>query len=54
MHVDKGGATAKIWIDPPALARNLGYKPKELAVILEFVRENQKNFLDSWYGYFGT
>jgi hypothetical protein len=32
MHVDKGGATAKIWIDPPALARNLGYKPKELAI----------------------
>ncbi len=54
VHVDKGGATAKIWIDPPALARNLGYKPKELAIILEFVRENQKNLLDSWYGYFGT
>ena len=29
VHVDKGGASAKVWLENVALARNMGYKPRE-------------------------
>ena len=30
VHIDRGGATAKVWLDPVALAGNSGFSPREL------------------------
>ena len=54
VHVDKGGASAKVWLENVALARNMGYKPRELPGILEIVRANRERLWEAWHGHFGT
>ena len=34
IHVDKGGASAKVWLQPLSLAWNRGYTAKELSRVL--------------------
>jgi hypothetical protein len=45
VHVD--------WLKPISLARNLGFRPKELNKLQLLVEKHQKEFLEAWYGYFG-
>ena len=52
IHVDKGERSAKIWLDPVAVARNHGYRGTELGVILGVVQEHQRMMLEAWHGYF--
>jgi hypothetical protein len=54
VHVDRGGASAKFWLQPVALARNAGFRPVELGELLRAVAERQNAFLEAWHGYFGT
>ena len=54
VHVDAHGCTAKFWLRPTALARNVGFSPRELATLLAQVRERSDAFLEDWHGYFGT
>ena len=54
VHVDRGGASAKIWLESVAVARNMGYKPRELATIIEIVRARRGMMLEAWHGYFGA
>lgn len=53
VHVDKGGASAKIWLEDIAVSRNMGYKPRDLARVLELVREHRAMMLENWNGHFG-
>jgi hypothetical protein len=53
VHVDRGDASAKVWLEPLALARNLGFRPRELTRILALVREHRTQLLETWHGYFG-
>jgi len=34
IHVDRGGASAKIWLERVEVARNIGFAPHELGDIL--------------------
>ena len=54
VHVDKGGASAKVWPEPVALASNVGYPARELRTILRLVRERQTELLEAWHEFFGT
>jgi hypothetical protein len=54
IHVDRGGASAKVWLEPVALASNAGYPARELGAILRLVRERQPELLEAWHGFFGT
>lgn len=54
VHLDKGGASAKVWLEPVALASNVGYAARDLGVILRLVREHQPEFLEAWHEFFGT
>ena len=54
VHVDARGCTAKFWLRPVTLARNIGFSARELAVLLPYVRERADAFLEAWHGYFGT
>ena len=54
VHVDRDEASAKFWLRPVALARNLGFNPRELRAVERLVLENQDTFLRAWNEYFGT
>ena len=53
IHIDRERYSAKFWLEPVALARNIGFSPQELRKLEKLVRENQTELLEAWYGYFG-
>ncbi|MGE5679813.1 MAG: DUF4160 domain-containing protein [Bacillota bacterium] len=52
IHVDKDGNSAKFWLDPVSLARDIGFNAKELRVIQDIIQDNQSFMLEKWNGYF--
>lgn len=51
VHVSRAEFTSKLWLDPVALARNEGYRVKELGTIISHVREHRLMLLEAWHGY---
>lgn len=54
IHVDRDELSAKFWLEPVDLARNVGFRPRELRKLKAVVLEHQQQFLEAWYGYLGT
>lgn len=54
VHIDRDDATAKYWLSPVGLARNIGFNPRDLRLIEGKVIEEQVKFLEAWRDYFGT
>jgi hypothetical protein len=54
IHVDRDDLTAKFWLEPVELARNIGFRAHELRMIQALVAEHQDLFLEAWNGHFGT
>lgn len=54
VHVDRGAASAKFWLEPVGLARNVGFRAHELGTISRMVREQRTALLEAWHGYFGS
>ncbi len=54
VHVDRDDQTAKFWLRPLALARNLGFSAKELGRIERILREREREVLEAWNEHFGT
>ena len=52
VHVDRDLQSAKFWLAPVALARNLGFSPKELRTIERMLIENEKDLLEAWNDHF--
>jgi hypothetical protein len=50
---DRDGATAKFWLSPVRLARNIGFNARELNVLEAKVVEQQVAFSEASHGYFG-
>jgi hypothetical protein len=48
MHVDRDDQSAKFWLAPVALARNLGFGPAELRRVHRLVVENRTFLLEKW------
>ena len=48
MHVDRDDQSAKFWLAPVALARNLGFGPAELRRVHRLVVENRIFLLEKW------
>jgi hypothetical protein len=53
VHVDRNDESAKFWLRPVALARNLGFSATELRRVQRFVEDHEVELLEAWYGYFG-
>lgn len=49
IHVDRDDQSAKFWLEPVALARNLGFGPAELRRVQRLVAENQVVLLEKWH-----
>jgi hypothetical protein len=47
IHVDRDNLSAKVWLQPVALARNVGFSAHELTRILKLVEENRQLLLEA-------
>jgi hypothetical protein len=52
VHIDRDNLSAKFWLNPVQLARNLGFSPKDLRVIEGMIIEHQQQLQEKWDGYF--
>ncbi|MDT0175991.1 DUF4160 domain-containing protein [Enterobacter sp. BRE11] len=52
IHVDKEGATAKIWLHDLSVARSVGFASHELRELQRLVKENQNHLQEAWDAYF--
>jgi hypothetical protein len=53
IHVDRERFSAKFWLRPLALARNLGFNPKELRLLQRMIEEHRSVFVEIWHEYHG-
>ncbi len=53
IHVDRDNLSAKFWLQPVALARNVGFRPPELRRVQSLVEEHQTELLEAWHEHFG-
>ena len=54
IHIDRDNLSAKFWLEPVALAKNIGFRPKELRKLESLVRDNQSKLVEAWNGYFSN
>ena len=52
--VDRDDLSAKFWLQPLALARNLGFPLHELRRIRTLIEDNHKKLLEAWHGHLGA
>lgn len=53
VHVRKGGAIAKIWLEPEvALQDSMGFNAGELRTIMKVVELRQQQFVEAWNDHF--
>lgn len=50
IHVDRDRLSAKLWLRPLSLARNLGSGAAELGKLQSLGVEHQERFLEAWDG----
>ena len=53
VHIVKGRAGAKVWLDPLELDHSRGYNERELRALLRIVDENRTEWMRSWNDFFG-
>lgn len=53
IHIDRGDDTAKIWLEPVAPARVVGYSQRELNILLRKVEEEKDHIREAWREHFG-
>ncbi|MBC2651707.1 DUF4160 domain-containing protein [Novosphingobium aerophilum] len=53
IHVDRGSASLKAWLDPVAVARNVGFRAHEIGGILAMVEDHRSTLLEAWHEHFG-
>ena len=54
IHVDRDDSSAKFWLQPVGLARNLGFSSAELRRIQRIIVEHQTMLLEAWHGHHGA
>ena len=53
VHVDRGEATIKVWLDPVEVARSRGFRAHEIGGIVTLVEEHRTTLLEAWHEHFG-
>ena len=54
VHVERERQSAKFWLAPVVLARNIGFSEVELRRIHELVVHHEAQLMEAWGEYFGT
>ncbi|EIC85873.1 DUF4160 domain-containing protein [Serratia sp. M24T3] len=52
IHIDKGCATAKIWLHNLSIASSVGYRSHELRTIQRMVSDHRTVLQEAWDAYF--
>ena len=52
VHVDRDDQSAKFWLAPVALARNLGFSAAELRRVQRVIAEHEQRLVEAWNDYF--
>jgi hypothetical protein len=52
VHVDRDEQSAKFWLSPVALARNLGFSAQELRTIERIIIEHEQHLREVWNEHF--
>jgi hypothetical protein len=53
IHVDRGEATIKVWLDSLEVAKSRGFRAHEIGDIVKLVDEHRARLLEAWHEYFG-
>ena len=53
IHIDRGPASLKVWLEPVEVARNAGFRAHEIGGILGMVEDHRLTLLEAWHEYFG-
>lgn len=53
IHVDKGDATIKVWLDSLDVAKSRGFRAREISGIVSMVAEHQAMLREKWDEHFG-
>ena len=53
VHVDRGEATIKLWLEPVEVAKSRGFRAHEIGGIVALVEEHRARLLEAWHEYFG-
>jgi hypothetical protein len=54
IHIDRGEATMKVWLDSLEVAKSRGFRAHEIGGIVAMVEEHRTTFLEAWHEFFGT
>lgn len=54
IQIDRDNLSAKFWLEPVMLAKNIGFRGKELRKLELLVRENQTRLIEAWNEYFNN
>jgi hypothetical protein len=52
IHVEKGGATGKFWLNPISMAHSAGFTRTDLRRIRLVTERNERRFLEAWNAFF--
>lgn len=52
VHVERGGDTAKFWLDPVRLHRSKGFNSRELNQVQETIEDHRGELMRSWEEFF--
>ena len=53
VHVDKGSATIKVWLETVEVAKSRGFRAHEIGGIVAMVEQHRTELLEAWHEYFG-
>jgi uncharacterized protein DUF4160 len=54
VHVKKGSAEAKVWLDPVRLQTAIDFRDREINAVVRKIDEQRDVFLRAWHDHFGT
>ena len=52
IHIDRDNQSAKFWLEPVQLARNIGFSARDLRAIERMIVDHQEELQEKWNGYF--
>ena len=53
IHIDKGDATMKVWLDSLEVAKSRGFRAHEIGGIVSMVEQHRARFQEAWDEHFG-
>lgn len=53
VHVDRDACSAKFWLNPVILARNLGFRPVDVRRVRRILMAHEAFLVEAWHDHFG-